>query len=542
METSTAKAGTIASHDERPPLLVPVIPTLTPIAELTLADEAATQRLGEDLALALGVGDIVALSGDLGAGKSTLARALIRALAEDESLEVPSPTYTLVQSYETTPPVAHFDLYRVGGDGELDELGFEDAAEAGIVLAEWPQNAPAVLKAATVAVHLDMAPEGDGRVAAISASGAAAARIERSFAIRNFLDAAGRGEATRRRFTGDASARRYETIHAPDARNGDTTAPLVLMDAPRQPDGPPVRDGLPYSRIAHLAEDVIPFVAVAQALSGAGFAAPSVLSADLEAGLLLITHLGNETLLDGEGQPVPERYAAAIDCLADLHATPWPASLAVPNGPAHPLARYDRRVLAMEVDLVPDWYLPREKGRPASDDERALFTEIWASLFDELEQAETSLTLRDVHSPNLIWRPQEAGRRRIGLIDFQDAVIGPCAYDVASLAQDARVDVSAELEARLVTAYVANRRTADPGYDAFGFERDYAIMSAQRNSKILGIFVRLLERDGKPQYLRHIPRIKRYLARSLGHPSLSALKSLYEDWGILDEAPPIRLS
>ena len=533
--------------------------TRVEVASLHLADEAATRRLGADLALALGVGDIVALSGDLGAGKSTLARALIRTLADDAGLDVPSPTYTLVQAYETTPPVAHFDLYRIGSDGELDELGFDDAAETGIVLAEWPQNAPAVLKAANVVVELGMAAQGAGRFAAISASGPAAARIERSLAIRGFLQAARHGEAVRRRFTGDASTRRYETIHAlhglapdglaPDGHtlagdtiNDETAPPLVLMDAPRQPDGPPVRDGLPYSRIAHLAEDVVPFVAVAEALSGAGFAAPSILSADLDGGLLLITHLGNETMLDDEGQPVPARYEAAIACLADLHATPWTTALRVPNGLTHHLASYDRRVLAMEVDLVPDWYLPREKGRPASADERALFTEIWAAVFDELQQAETSLTLRDFHSPNIIWRPQEQGRRRIGLIDFQDAVMGPSAYDVASLAQDARVDISAELEARLVSAYIAMRRKADPGYDAFGFERDYAIMSVQRNSKILGIFVRLLERDGKPQYLRHIPRIKRYLVRSLGHPSLSALKSLYEDWGIIEVVPAKRPS
>ena len=517
---------------------------LVDVASLHLPDEAATRRLGADLALALGVGDVVALSGDLGAGKSTLARALIRALAEDESLDVPSPTYTLVQVYDTAPPVAHFDLYRIGGNDEFDELGFDDAAEAGIVLAEWPQNAPAVLQAANVVVKLDMAHEDAGRTAAISASGPAAARILRSLAVRGFLDAAGHGEAMRRRFVGDASTRRYETIHEADSRSTDdhTSEPLVLMDAPRQPDGPPVRDGLPYSRVAHLAEDVVPFVAVAEALSGAGFAAPAILSTDLDGGLLLISHLGGGTLLDGEGRPVPERYKAAIACLADLHATPWTCALSVPNGPTHHLAGYDRRVMGMEVDLVPDWYLPREKGRPASQDEKALFSEIWAALFDELREAETSLTLRDFHSPNIIWRPGETGRGRIGLIDFQDAVIGPCAYDVASLAQDARVDVSAELEARLVAAYIATRRTADPGYDAFGFERDYAIMSAQRNSKILGIFVRLLERDGKPQYLRHIPRIKRYLARSLGHPSLSALKSLYEDWGVIDEAQARRLS
>lgn len=504
----------------------PAPPPLAAIARLTLADDTATQRLGADLALALNPGDVVALRGDLGAGKSTLARAAIRALADDPGLEVPSPTYTLVQTYATTPPVAHFDLYRLAGDSELDELGFEDSARDGIALVEWPQNAPSALAAATVVVELAMAPDG-GRIAAISASEIAGARIRRSLAIRDFLTAAGLGEAPRRRFTGDASTRRYETAET----EGET---LVLMDAPREPDGPPVQNGLPYSRIAHLAEDVTPFVAVAKSLSAAGFAAPAIRKADLDNGLLLIDHLGSNTLLDDAGRPVPERYAAAIACLAELHETPWPSEMPVADGIVHTVPAYDRGALRIEVELIVDWYLPREKGRPATDDERAAFAAVWNALFDAIAAAETSLTLRDFHSPNIIWRPGESGRRRIGLIDFQDAVIGPGAYDVASLAQDARVDIPAELEARLVAHYVALRQ-AEGGFDADNFQRAYAIMAAQRASKILGIFVRLMERDAKPQYLCHIPRIKAYLRRTLGHPALAALRALYRDWGVLDE-------
>ncbi len=504
-------------------------PPLVAIARLTLPDDAATRRLGTDLALALKPGDVVALCGDLGAGKSTLARAAIRTLADDPGLDVPSPTYTLVQAYATTPPVAHFDLYRLAGDSELDELGFEDSARDGIALVEWPQNAPSAFAAATIVVELAMA-QGGGRIAAIAASEAAAARIRRSLTVRDFLTAVGLADAPRRRFTGDASTRRYETV----AAHGEI---LVLMDAPREPDGPPVQNGLSYSRIAHLAEDVAPFVAVAKSLSAAGFAAPAIRKADLDNGFLLIDHLGANTLLDPAGRPVPERYEAAIACLAELHATPWPGAMPVADGVVHHVPAYDRGALEIEVELIVDWYLPRAKGRPATDDERAAFADIWNGLFDALATAETSLTLRDFHSPNIIWRPEQSGRRRIGLIDFQDAVIGPSAYDVASLAQDARVDIPAELEARLVAHYVALRR-ARGGFDADSFQRAYAIMAAQRASKILGIFVRLLERDAKPQYLRHIPRIKAYLRRTLSHPALAALRALYQDWGVLDDDAP----
>src|SRR4029453_1046105 len=129
------------------------------------------------------------------------------------------------------------------------------------------------------------------------------------------------------------------------------------------------------------------------------------------------------------------------------------------------------------------------------------------------------LVLRDYHSPNIIWRAQRRGADRLGLIYFQDALIGPSAYDVASLGMDARVTVPEEIERRVVEAYVRARSAAGP-FDRAAFELAYATMAAQRNSKILGIFVRLHRRDGKPAYLKHLPRIRAYLRRALAHPAL----------------------
>lgn len=502
---------------------------------LSLADEAATQRLGEDLVLALTRGDIVLLSGDLGAGKSTLARAMIRTLADDPGLDVPSPTYTLVQAYETVPPIAHADLYRLSDPQEIDELGLEDAAEEGIVLCEWPDRAPEL--SARAALHVALSVAGDGRLATITGTSAAMARVGRSLAARAFLDSAEPPATDRRRFFGDASARRYETVRY----RGGTA---ILMDAPRQSDGAPIRNGLPYSRIAHLAEDVTPFVGLALALRSKGFVAPEIHAADLDRGFLLIEHLGTDTMLDESGRPVPERYEAAALALAALHELPWPPEMPVAEGIVHVVPDYDRGAMGIEVELLLDWYVPRMLQRPASEAERAEFLETWHGLFDELRAAEQSLVIRDYHSPNIIWRGDREGTDRIGIIDFQDAMIGPSAYDLASLAQDARVDVAPELEMRLMTAYAAARRAAasagGKSFDAYGFERAYAIMAAQRLSKILGIFVRLDERDGKPQYLRHIPRLKTYLTRTLGHPSLAALRTLYSGWGLLDDTPVAR--
>jgi aminoglycoside/choline kinase family phosphotransferase len=143
--------------------------------------------------------------------------------------------------------------------------------------------------------------------------------------------------------------------------------------------------------------------------------------------------------------------------------------------------------------------------------------------------AARSWVLRDFHSPNIIWLGEREGIKRIGIIDFQDTVLGPGAYDLVSLLQDARIDVPEQVELALFSRYIKARRAADENFDAAGFAELYAIMSAQRNTRLLGTFARLNRRDGKPQYLRHQPRIWTYLNRSLAHPALADFRQWYTD-------------
>jgi len=293
---------------------------------LLLPGEADTIRLGEDLSLAVKPGDCLALHGDLGAGKSTLSRALLRAMADDDYLEVPSPTFTLVQNYDLRFPVAHFDLYRLSDENELEELGFNDALESGVCLVEWPDKAGSSMPSESIDVRFDFDPSGCRRIS-ISATPPKLDRIRRVLAIRQFLDDHGYRQARRRHLTGDASTRAYEYIYPPDGKR------MILMDSPRQPDGPPIRDGKPYSQIVHLAEDVYPFLAIDQVLREKGFAAPEIYEHDSEAGILLLEDLGNETILDAEGKPVPERYRASVACLAEMHAMTFTRELPLPGGP-----------------------------------------------------------------------------------------------------------------------------------------------------------------------------------------------------------------
>jgi tRNA threonylcarbamoyl adenosine modification protein YjeE len=492
------------------------------LLKLDLADEQATCQLGNDLARALLRGDLVLLSGDLGAGKSTLARAMIRSLAQDPDLEVPSPTFTLVQAYETELPVAHFDLYRINDASELGELGLDEALEAGVALVEWPEMAALALAGPAIGITLQM--KGNGREAVIEA-GDATGRIQRSLALRGFLARSGHGKALRRPFAGDASPRVYELIT--DAAGCD----LVVMDQREAPAGPPVWKGKPYRDVAHTTNPTVhPFVAIDSALIANGFAAPHILKSDLDENFLILEHLGTGSFLGANAQPLKDRYCLAAEVLADIHMAGI-GPVASGGGVTWTIPEFDRDALMIEVLLALDWYLPYRLGRAANDAERTEFMAIWDELFASLHKPAYGLVLRDYHSPNLIWRPERDGPDKLGILDFQDALWGPNAYDLASLAQDARVTVAPEIEKAAVSAYIA-RRTITAGFDAGRTLREFSIMALQRNTKILGIFVRLDQRDGKPAYLKHLPRIEAYVARTLSNPGLERLAAFHADMGL----------
>jgi tRNA threonylcarbamoyl adenosine modification protein YjeE len=491
--------------------------------DILLADEAATIRFGEDMALALRQGDYVALSGDLGAGKSTFARAVIRAIADDETLEVPSPTFTLVQTYALRIPVAHFDLYRIADAAEIDELGFDEALTEGVCLVEWPERGEGALPADGIV--LTFLHDGDGRRVTIDGPAPALARIRRSLSIRAFLEKAGHGDAARRHLTGDASIRAYERIQAGDRR-------LVLMDSPRHTPGPILADGKYYQQIAHIAEDVRPFIAVGRHLLSRGLSAPEIYEADIDQGILLIEDLGSDGVLDEAGRPIAERYRESAACLARLHAQAFSRDLSVTEEIVHRVPDFDRDAMQIEVSLLVDWYLPHSRGRPASDAERSEYVALWDRLIESLAAAERNLLLRDFHSPNIIWRPEAQGTDRVGIIDFQDAMIGPSAYDVASLVQDARVDMPDGLPEGLLDHYLG-LRAQQGGFDRTRFLRDWHVMAAQRNCKLAGLWVRLMQRDGKPFYMRHMPRTFRNLQLALSHPDLAPLRDWCRKAGIL---------
>lgn len=491
------------------------------IIALDLPDEAATDRLGNDLSRALIRGDVLALHGDLGAGKTSLSRAIIRSLADDADIDVPSPTFTLVQSYDTKPPVSHFDLYRLNDASELDELGLEEALETGIALIEWPERAGNALPVDTI--HLAISHEGAGRRIEITGPENALIRIQRALNIREFLTKSGHSYARRKPFIGDASPRVYETF----LDKGGTE--IILMDQRFSPAGPPIWKGLAYRDVAHTTNPTVnPFIVIGTALAEKGFATPQIFARDLDQNILVLEHLGKGSFLADNGTPIQERYELAAQLLAKIHEAGVPQNISAAGLDWH-VPTFDRDALMIEVALALDWYFPYRLGREASDAERAEFTAAWDEQFATLNTGSYGLLLRDYHSPNIVWRAEREGFDRLGVLDYQDALWGPNAYDLVSLAQDARVTITPEMEVAIFGAYIKSRTK---NFDEARFAQEYALMALQRNTKILGIFIRLERRDNKPYYRQHLPRIESYVRATLTHPALARLARFYADMGL----------
>ena len=302
---------------------------------------------------------------------------------------------------------------------------------------------------------------------------------ERAPLIEIFLEQAGWSNASRKLLAGDASNRRYDRLRR---TNGETA---ILMDAT------PERG-----------EDVRPFLHVAEHLTAIGLSAPQIFQADSDHGLLLIEDLGDalfaRLMATDLSQETP-LYRAAVDVLAQLHAAPLPE-----------LPICDANWLTEMAAPAFDFYAP--------DGGQTAFAQAFHPLATTLDAAPKVVILRDYHAENLLWLPQRSGAARVGLLDFQDALLGHPAYDLVSILQDARRDVPRAVEAQMIDYYVGQT-----GLDDVAFRSAYALLGAQRNLRILGIFARLCLRDGKPQYVNLIPRVWQHLQHNLRHPALSAV-------------------
>lgn len=307
-----------------------------------------------------------------------------------------------------------------------------------------------------------------------------------------FLAEAGWAGATIAPLAGDASNRRYDRVDGEAGR-------AVLMDAPAERD-----------------EDISIFLDFTTLLRAQGLSAPEVFHADETAGLALLEDLGDDLYARvAAAKPEDEVliYAAAVDLLAQMHSSPPPTT-----AKDRTIAPYAAAVLLREAKLVTEWWMPAATGTSVSQDMQEEFDALVNAACATVASQRNALVLRDYHAENLLWLPERTGAARVGVLDYQDALIGSRAYDLVSLLEDARRDTSAELREQMIRRYVLAAQV-----DEEAFRADYAVLGAQRNLKIVGIFARLWLRDGKAGYLEMIPRVWAHLLRDLAHPDLSAL-------------------
>lgn len=308
-----------------------------------------------------------------------------------------------------------------------------------------------------------------------------------------FISASGWNGCALQPLSGDASFRRY--FRLTDQR-GQTA---LLMDSP--PDR----------------EDQASYLQVAEGLLALHLSAPKIYETDDENGFAIIEDFGDLTYsrLIAQGEDAGHLYRLAVDVLIELQQR------AVVQDFQRPPYNTDR--LLQEALLLPDWYLPALSGRPTSNQAREAYRHAWQAVFDDMPAYTPTLVLRDYHVDNLMIIEDREGLQRCGLLDFQDALTGHPAYDLASLLEDARRDVDATLAAEMLDRYRQSSLATDPGFDTW-----YEVLAAQRHAKVAGIFVRLCVRDGKPVYLPHIPRVMKLLESHLDHPALSPVKAWFE--------------
>jgi len=316
-----------------------------------------------------------------------------------------------------------------------------------------------------------------------------------------FVARAGWSNAREHLLAGDASFRKYFRL---TRANGTA----VVMDAP-----PP-----------H--EDVRPFVRIGRHLAAMKLSAPEIFAEDATNGFLLLEDLGDNTFARvlGAGGDESELYTRATDVLATLHAAPG-------HGLLPDLGGYTGAALIDAAMLLPEWYLPAATARPTSDEETERYRTAWRECLSRLPPMADTLLLRDYHKDNLLWLPERPGVGACGLLDFQDAQRGHPSYDLVSLIEDARRDVSPPTYAACLARYIG-----ETGLDARDFRTGFALMAAQRHARIIGLFVRLLKRDGKPDYLPHLPRVWRMFERALKHNALEPLRG----WVDRLLPPPLR--
>ena len=463
------------------------------------------EKLSKELAPLLNEGGVVTLNGQIGAGKTTLAKLIIQQLTQTPLEDIVSPTFNLYHTYnKDNLEIAHYDFYRIESEMELHEIDLNESFTDKICIIEWADKFRDFLPKDRIEIFIKCTK--NERVYRINPLGKFREVVSNRAKIENFLGGLDINFTELQRLPGDASKRNYYRV-----MSSDNT--MIVMDATQKSD---------IKNKTGLTNGIDDFIKIQEYLNSIDVRVPKLIARNKIDNIILEEDLGEYSYTDMlTKENYQKLYNPAIKTLIHISNINHPKNISTKSNP-HYLKEFDLNIYLNEAEIFIDYYWPFIHGKQCNADKKQEFTHIMEEVYSNLTNDKT-LMLRDFHSPNLLFLENENGFRKCAVIDFQDALFGHPLYDLVSLTNDARITIDEYQEKYLIGLYKKDFPFNNFQFDSLSFMQQYHILGVQRSIKILGIFARLAILEANQNYLVHMPRIICYIKRIMQSGSIQAL-------------------
>ena len=453
------------------------------------------EKLTKELTPLLSEGGVMTLNGQIGAGKTTLAKLVIHDLTQTPLEDIVSPTFNLYHTYNRDNlEIAHYDFYRIESEIELPEIDLNDSFTDKICIIEWAEKFQDLLPKDRIEISIKCIE--NERLYRINPLGKFGDIVNNRAKIENFLSDLDINFTELQRLPGDASKRRYYRI-----MSSDNT--MILMDATQESD---------IKSKTGLTNGIDDFIKIQEYLDSIDVRVPNLIARNKIDNIILEEDLGEYSYTDVlTKQNYQELYNPAIKTLIHISNINHPKNISTNSNP-HYLKEFDLDIYLNEAEIFIDYYWPFVHGKQCNADKKQEFRDIMEEVYSNLSNDKT-LMLRDFHSPNLLFLENENGFRKCAVIDFQDALFGHPLYDLVSLTNDARITIDEYQEKYLIELFRKDFPFSNFQFDSLSFMQQYHILGVQRSIKILGIFARLAILETNQNYLVHMPRVICYIKR-----------------------------
>ena len=463
------------------------------------------EKLSKELAPLLNEGGVVTLNGQIGAGKTTLAKLIIQQLTQTPLEDIVSPTFNLYHTYnKDNLEIAHYDFYRIESEMELHEIDLNESFTDKICIIEWADKFRDFLPKDRIEIFIKCTK--NERVYRINPLGKFREVVSNRAKIENFLGGLDINFTELQRLPGDASKRNYYRV-----MSSDNT--MIVMDATQKSD---------IKNKTGLTNGIDDFIKIQEYLNSIDVRVPKLIVRNKIDNIILEEDLGEYSYTDMlTKENYQKLYNPAIQRLIHISNINHPKNISTKSNP-HYLKEFDLNIYLNEAEIFIDYYWPFIHGKQCNADKKQEFTQIMEEVYSNLTNDKT-LMLRDFHSPNLLFLENENGFRKCAVIDFQDALFGHPLYDLVSLTNDARITIDEYQEKYLIGLYKKDFPFNNFQFDSLSFMQQYHILGVQRSIKILGIFARLAILETNQNYLVHMPRVICYIKRIMQSGSIQAL-------------------